>query len=210
MSSAVSLRVILKAGDVTVAESDDPQLWQDVFKVIRSTAHLQARGAGRASEETPSALLQAALASAETGAAAEEAAATPTERLARRLGVSTSTVEAAYHPSKAAPFLRLDAGCFAALKRATPARGANAISSIALAATLLALWAEEAGLEPPTPTQAQAVLDPLNRKDRNPERGLANCAWLRFGGGRITLKTEYASRAEALARAFCKKEAPRL
>ena len=134
---------------------------------------------------------------------------TPLARFAQRVGVSEEQAQAACRPSAKPPFLHLDADCFAALKEATPARGSNAVSSIALAATLLALWTDAAGFQPPTLAQVQAALAPLGRKDRNPERGLANCAWLRFDGRRITLHTARADRAEALARAFCRKEPPR-
>lgn len=130
-------------------------------------------------------------------------------RFAQDIGVSVRDIKGACDPRTDVPYLTLDPRYWEALKRNTPARGRGAISPMALAATLIALWFRAAKLGTPTQAQAKAVLDTMDQEDKNPSRAIKISDWLQQKpGGGIALNPARITRAVQLARAFCLQQAP--
>jgi len=201
MSVKASLKIILMANDVEIAESEDKILWQNVFSAINQgtdqIAAEQAIAAAPAPITTvaPSNGAHPSVAPAGTGAMAQ---------LAAELGISTDEVEGALAPSTEAPFIHLDPHCWEALKKNTPNRGGQAIAPIALVGTLLALWFRHGGIEgSPTTKQCQAVLKTIHLSDKNAGRSLKNAEWLQVRNSGIVINPAKRSRAVAVAKAYC-------
>lgn len=124
------------------------------------------------------------------------------------LSILEEKVLGACDPQQTPPYIHLDKHHWEAFKKATPSRGRNAIAAITVAATLLALWMDAARLGNASIGDAQAVLSTLDIRDKNPERGLRNCEWLRLRGQSILLNPAQTSKAIEMARAYCEKRAP--
>lgn len=204
MSVKASLRVVLLANEITVAESEDPALWQ---------YNLAAITGGPKPPEQPHNAVQRPL--PDTDRSSEQhtdtngnngngaAVAGGVGRLAVDLGLDETVLQAACDPMTEPPYMHLDVRAWAEFKRNTPARGPSAVPPIVLAATLLVLWFRTARLGPVTVTQAQAVLATIDARDKNPARGLRNCDWLQTRDDVIRLNPARFERAVAVARAFC-------
>jgi hypothetical protein len=193
MSLKAKLRIVLHADETVVAESDNSALWQKVLIAINSSS----------SAMEPGELAPPNRSMAPAHHIAQEGA-DPIDRLAKELGLSRAEIEGACSPSTQEPYLHLDLHCWEAMKKQTPERGPTAYSSMAVSATLLALWFRSAGLGNPTQAQAQAVLKTIDIRDQNPGRGIERSEWLQSRpGGAIVINPAKVSRAIALARAFC-------
>ena len=203
------LKVVLKADDFVVAESEDERLWRAVLdEVYRSEESGGGAGLG--------------LSGAETRPPAESASSQQVDvppppssgnrpiagvgAFADELGVSIDAVTGGCRPTSEPPFIRLDHHHWEAMKRQTPSRGRGAISPVVLAATLLVLW-QRHGQTPATSLAAvQATLSTVNIRDKNPGRGIKNCPWLQLDGSKITLHPANVSSAIELCKSYCTKK----
>jgi hypothetical protein len=190
MSLKAKLKIVLQANDTVVAESEDASLWQKVLIAINGgSADFQSDGARHK----------------QNGLSPDQhSGGEAIERFANLLGLSRDVVEGACGPSLEDPFLHLDPHCWEAMKKQTPERGPTAYSSIAIAATLLALWFRASGQGSPTQAQAQGVLSVLGIRDQNPARGIERTDWLQSRpNGVVMINPARVSRATAIAKAFC-------
>jgi hypothetical protein len=191
MALKATLKLILTADDVVVAESDDPRIWQAALQAIQGDASgLSAPIAGGAVEWVPE----------------EEQAAV--RALANELRVTVVDVMASCHPRAIPPYVFLSKHHWEAFKRNTPERGRNAVSNAVLALTLLLLWAEKIHIERVTLRDGYAILRAISARDEHASRAVDNCSWLRAGFNRIQLNPDEMSKAIAVARAFCLRETP--
>jgi hypothetical protein len=195
------LSVTLHANDVVVAESEDPALWQQVFSAINRGIVPKLPMLG-SSLELPDSSGAPELPLVDSGDLS-----TPLGKLATTLGVSSQELIGACDPQSSEPYLHLDMHAWAAVKSQLPERGAKALSPIAVAGTLLALWTKEAGLGTATQAQAQKVLATISLQDKNPTRGIRSAAWLQArAGGQIVLNPAAIQKAILLAKCYCKQD----
>lgn len=193
-----TLTILLKAGDVAVAESHDPTLWQQVLAAISASGDSEEKAA-----ETLARGAQKKLDQAGSGIGGVS----PLAAFAKEIGVEVEKLIGAISPSDEAPFLHLDAHTWAAWAKNNPSRGPASISPTALAATLLILWFRKANMGHATVEQAQAVLQTANVTGSNPTRSIRNCQWLQLRGtNQIVLNAAKIAHAVELARAFCEGE----
>ena len=196
------LTVVLKANDVVVAEAEDSVLWQRVLTAIQGQNKGELLGGVAAGP-----LLPAESAGVAQTPASFATSNDPIEKLARELGLERSMIDGALSPTIEAPFLRLNSHNWEAMRRQLPARGSSALSPIAAAATLLALWFRAAGLGNPTQSQALATLREIGEDDKNPSRGVRAATWLiARPGGQVQLNASEISTAIKLGKAFCAKQ----
>jgi hypothetical protein len=195
------LTVTLKANDVTVAEIEDANLWQQILAAMNVGASRLPTKFGSAGPEDGAAGEAVGTAESVGNINGKSVA-----RLANSLGIDGAAIEGACSPSGDPPYLQLDVHCWEQMRSQLPKTGATAITPIAASATLLALWFREAGLGNPTQSQAQAVLNMIGVRDQNPSRGIKNSDWLQSrAGGQIVLNPAAISRAILLAKCFCSK-----
>ena len=190
------LKIVLKANDVEIAESEDAELWQRVLTAITGSRAAGAPLAASRDEEN-----------AGLRKAAPLQANDPVSRFAAEAAVAVEELVGGISPTVGAPYLVLDAHCWEAMKNQLPSRGVRAISPIQLSATLLGLWSHYASLNAPSQATAQAVLNSLRLRDPNAVRGLRAASWLQARpGGTFNINPAQMSRATSIARAFCKKD----
>jgi hypothetical protein len=186
------LRVILMADTVTVAEVENPSLWQRILSEIQGSGPLPEQPRQPHAGDVP-----------QSGASVQNGAAL-IERFAQRTQIDRSTLEGAIAPSTDPPYLTLDIHCWERMKKQLAGTGASSIAALAVSATLLALWCREAGLETPTQSQAQAVLQTIGVEDKNASRAIRNTNWLQGRpGGQILINPAQNSRALLMAKCFC-------
>lgn len=181
------LEIRLFAGDVVVAVTRDPVLWQGVLAAITGS-------------EGPSIDEIVKPTEAEEGSRTD-----PVLGLADELDVPVAVVRTALAPSQDSPFLQLDIRTWEAFRKNFPSRGTQSVSATALALTALALWFNRLGVDPPRIDQAQMVLNTINVLGKNPTRSVTNCDWLQQRGKTVVLSPAEISRAVAVLRAFCMK-----
>ena len=197
------LSVVLKANEVVVAESEDPGLWQRVLAAINSGS---TDSLGALPAEAPGQMVTPPPAEAASVGSTTKGNG-PLSQFAARLGLTSETVEGACAPTLKEPFLHLDMHAWSAVKQQLPERGTKALSPIAVAGTLLALWAKEAGLATPTQSQALKVLATISLQDKNPSRGIRSSTWLQARpGGQIVLNPASIQKALLLAKCFCSQD----
>jgi hypothetical protein len=217
-----TLRLVLQANDVVVAESTDPALWSQTLAWITGGEKQTPQALSLASAPEP-ALAPAPATAPETPDVVErnprttEPIATDTagvdwpgvalEAFATELQLPPPVVKAACDPSTTPPYLHLDVHAWETFKRNTGARGSHAIPQIVLGSALLLLWFRQSGQHTVTVDQAQAVLKTIGLRDKNVGRGLKNCNWLQVRDNTIRLNPTKFSTALALARAFCSHQA---
>lgn len=209
MSFEASLKIVLKADDVTVAESEDVELWQYVLSQLSSEGappKVQGRstekdgGNRKRGEGTP-------LFSEEESTESELAEAIA--KFSSKLGVDEDVLRGACTPRLEPPYVHLDKHHWQELKEELPSRGRNAIPSIVIAASILAAWLEEAKPnKKPTIEEAQSVLKSIDTRDRNPGRGISNCEWLQEKDGVISVHPAKIDMAMTVVRAYCEGEKP--
>jgi len=196
MTTSAKLKIMLTANDTPVAESEDAILWQRVLAAIT--------GAG-----SPASLVGSTTGEGREGVAAsaheEPIGGREVLKMARELGIEPSLLVGACDPVVEPPYLSLDLHCWEALKKSTPQRGPNAITAMALGATLLCLWFKHAKLGVPRQAQVQAVLRSVGAAEANPTRAIRNCLWLQSRGGGIMINPAQISAAVSVARSFCTK-----
>jgi hypothetical protein len=192
MFAKANLKVVLQADEKVVAESDDPELWRWVLS--RLYAPDRTEGVGAISSESL-AFRQPALDVGPIGA--------QIARFAQSIGVTPDEAVGACRPGSEPPFLGLDAHCWEAYRRQTPARGPYAIGPASIAATLLVLWGGAGDLPPFTVSDVVAVLGVIGARDAYPNRTIRNCRWLQLAGAKVLLNPARGSEAKRVARAFC-------
>lgn len=192
MAIKARLKLILKADDVTVAESEDPQIWKAAFEAIQTG--LEGIGLRRPDEELSEWVPE------------EERVAI--RSFAAELGIAVKDVLAACHPRTMPPYLFLNRHHWEAFKRQTPERGRNAVSNAVLAMTLLLLWAEKINIDRIALRDGMAVLRAISAVDEHASRAIENCTWLQRSAGRVVINPDEISKAIAVARAFCLQQAP--
>ena len=195
MAIKATLRLILTADDVVVAESDDARIWQAAFQAIQganveqvlgTSAPDQDAGIDWVPEEERAAILS----------------------LASDLGIEPQALLSACHPRMIAPYIFLNKRYWEAFKHQTAERGRTAVSNAVLAISLLLLWGEKINLERVALRDGMAVLKTISARDEHASRAVENCPWLQKTMGKIVLNPEKISRAIAVARAFCTQSAP--
>jgi len=192
MAIKARLMLILKADDVTVAESDDPEIWAAAFDAIQTG--LDQGGLRRTGEEISEWVPE------------EERVAI--RSFAAELGIDVKDVLASCHPRTMPPYLFLNRRYWEAFKRQTPERGRNSISNAVLSMTLLLLWAERINLDRVSLRDGMAVLRAISAGDEHASRAVENCSWLQRSTGRVVINPDEISKAIAVARAFCLQRAP--
>lgn len=208
MSVKASLRVVLLANEIIVAESDDSALWQYNLAAITGgrmpSGPSNGDGAGRPmpQEVRPAEQRGDAPHSVSNGGVVGGGV----ERFAADLQLDVALLQAACDPTTDPPYMHLDVRAWQAFKRNTAARGPEAVPPVVLTATLLVLWFRIAQLGPVTISQAQAVLGTIDARDKNPARGLRNCDWLQTRDDVIRLNPAQFDMALAVARAFCNQQ----
>jgi len=190
MALRAQLKLILMADEVVIAETDDPQVWQAAFQAIQGDASTLSRKDEPEIEWVPE----------------EERVAI--RAFAKEIRVEVADLMSACHPRPIPPYIFLSKHHWEAFKRNTPERGRNAVSNAVLALTLLLLWAEKARIERITVRDGYAVLRAISARDEHASRAIENCPWLQTGMGRVQINPEYISKATAVGRAFCLKQAP--
>jgi hypothetical protein len=202
-----SLKVVLQANETIVAESSDAALWQRVFAAITSleqgTTVTQAAFSNTASKASN-------LLSPLPDDSISDTVNTSDEfirKFALALGLDTSTVIGACSPSTEPPYLTLDRHCWSTLKEKTPQRGGGSLSPMAMAATLLAIWAHHAKLGQIKQGDGQQVLATIDIRDNNALRSIKSADWLQSrSGGVIVINPAKMKKAVAVAKAFCSQE----
>lgn len=192
------LTITLKANDTVVAEVEDSDLWQQVLTSINTGAKLDIGDAPDASKPEKS----------EKTHADHGAGSTAISKFAAELGITQAIAKGACSPSDSPPFIHLDKHHWEALKRNTPERGSKAVGAVVLAATLLVLWKEKAGLGATPMKEAAGVLETIGVTAKNPTRSINNCEWLQLRNGTIVLNPAQTSKAISIAKAYCSKESP--
>jgi hypothetical protein len=200
MSSVkAKLTVTLKADEVVVAESDNAHLWQRVLTAIHGGKTDAALGNGVGDAALDPLAPPPPLAPAATNGS-------DLDKLATEIGLDRGIVEGALSPSKDAPYLHLNAHCWQAMKKQLPRAGLTAMSPVAAASTLLALWFRVAGLGPTSQAHAQKILSDVGVTDKNPSRGVKRAPWLNARGrGQLIINPGEISDAIVLAKCFCSK-----
>jgi len=192
MALKARLKLVLMADEVTIAESEDPQIWQAAFQAIQG-------------DQTG---LQPAPAEENSVEWVPEEERVAIKALAKELGVEVQDLMSACHPRPIPPYIFLSKYHWEAFKRNTPERGRNSVSNAVLALTLLLLWAEKAHIDRISMRDGYAVLRAISARDEHASRAVENCPWLQTRGGAIHLNPESISEAIAVARAFCLKQPP--
>ena len=185
------LRIQLYAGEVLVAETDDPTLWQRVLALLTRDDDEDSNRERVAVPDT---------------SATVESPSDPVLRFADLLELPEAVVQSALAPSEEPPFLYLDARIWEAFTKNFPSRGRGSVPAVVLALTALALWFDCLRTNPPTTTQAQAVLRTIYVTGRNLTRSVDNCDWLQKRGNQVAVSPAEVSRAVAVVRAFCMKQ----
>ena len=181
------LKIKLFSRNELVAESSDANLWGRVLTIITG-------GDAEALEE-------------ETDLDVGASKTLPSVRkLAKALGLPVKQVQGACSPSTEEPYLHLDKHYWEAFQKNHNVHGRGAIGPLQVAATLLVLWFECAGLGKPSAKQALCVLDTINLTDQNYARTLTRCSWLQYRNKEIRVNPAEISKAVAVAKAYCSKQ----
>ena len=199
MAVTAKLRIILKAEDTIVAESDDPVLWQKVLASIGEGTN-ELRGSGREPLEIQNGPPK------EDDPLRVNVTGDLIDQFAAEISVSRSQLLGACDPTTEVPFIILNKHNWEHLKKTTPKRGIDAIAPPTLAATLLVIWKEVAGLAPPTTVETAEVLRSLALATKNIARAIKNCTWLQLRGQIIRLNPAEVSSAYGLAKSYCLKK----
>jgi hypothetical protein len=194
MAVNAKLKIVLMADDVVVAESEDSDIWLAALGAIRGV-HTDSPLSLRKSDldewvpEEDRALIRA---------------------FAKELDVPVQDVLTACHPRAIPPYIFPSKVHWELFKRNTAERGRSAVSNMVLALTLVLLWGEKIHLPPIGIYGANAILQTMSVRDEHPARAVKNCPWLKLDpkSGRVDLNVAHISKAIAVARAFCLKQAP--
>jgi len=209
MSFEASLKIVLKADDVIVAESEDVELWQHVLSQLSSEGAPPKVPERSTKKKTENSKRDEDVPLFSERQSAESEPEEAIAKFSAKLGVDEDILRGACDPSLEPPYVHLDKHHWQALKEELPSRGRNAIPSIVISASILAAWLEEAKPNKrPTIEEAQSVLKSIDTRDRNPGRGISNCQWLQAKNGEITVHPAKIDMAMAVVRAYCEGKKP--
>lgn len=198
------LKVVLQADETVVAESDDAALWQRVLLAINTGDIASLAPPPAPAKPAGSREVEGTSAQTSQFDAIPDGVDEAVVRFAKNIDASVEQVLGACSPSRESPYLTLDMHCWSSFKDDTPARGPGAVGPMAMAATLLALWAQASKFGNATQAEAQKVLATINLRDPNAARAIAGTEWLQGRpGGVVVVNPARIRRAAALARAFC-------
>jgi hypothetical protein len=211
MSIKASLKVILMANDVVVAESEDPTIWQSVFTSITQGGVIQSPST-QVQNEAQSTFSNTVAAPQEnapqSAVSSDNSSGSPLNNLANELGISEDLIQAALSPEVEAPYFHLDHHCWEAYMKSNPSRGNKAIPPVALIATLLAGWFKHIKKEGLTTKECHNVLKQVHFTANNVNRSLRNSKWLQLKNNNIVINPVETSKALDVFRAFCQKNLP--
>ncbi len=197
MTVTGKLKIILQANETEVAISENPKLWQKVLLAINNDSYqlttekqLQPESNMSSQDELQDELHD------------------KLQFFAEEIRVPLDNLKGACSPSLEPPYIYLDKHHWEALKKATPQRDRNSISSSIVAITLLILWKDIAGLGDTKLIEAQKVLDTLGLIDFHARRSISNCEWLQIRGDKVKINPAHTSKGILLSNAFCLKEYP--
>jgi hypothetical protein len=193
-SIKAALTIVLKAGDITVAEKEDAVLWQQVLAAINADTKLS-----NGLLPMPPDIQGAEAAHTDNGTGHS-----PLSKFANEIGVKVELLQGSCNPLTQEPYLHLDPHKWEAMKKTIPVRGRGSLSNIVIATTILALWFRAAQLGNATLAAAQAVLQDIGTSDANPNRGIQSASWLQSRtGGTVLLNPAEITKAKKLALCFC-------
>lgn len=198
MSLKAKLVVRLYANDMSVAESSDEILWQEILSRITSVAR------GAPPTQTGGDFFTSFMTPASSDPTGNSGA---LKAFAKEIGISNEALVAACSPTFESPYIALDRHNWSAFKKNTPPRGAYAVSGAQLAGTIADLWFRHAKLGHPNQAQLHAILNTIGATDKNASRALKNCRWLQSRGrDGIHVNPAEVTKALDIVRAYCLKE----
>lgn len=200
MAVKANLKIILKADDTVVAESDDATLWQKVLVAINTGT--SSTGAIDNNKDGIEDLYNL------NGLPENDSPDGKITSFAEELGVPVKILQGACSPSTDPPYIQLDKHHWEALKKLVPKRGTKSIADVVVTATLLVLWKDNAKLGNTILKEASSVLGTLGLNAKNPTRSINNCEWLQIRGKNIVLNPAQTSKAITVAKAYCLKKDP--
>jgi hypothetical protein len=201
------LKVVLQADETVVAESDDAALWQRVLLAINSGDIASLAPPPAPTKTAGSRGIEGSSVQTSQFDAIPDGVDEAVVRFAKNINASVEQVLGACSPSRESPYLTLDMHCWNSFKDETPARGPGSVGPMAMAATLLALWAQASKFGNATQAEAQKVLATINLRDPNAARAVAGTEWLQGRpGGVVVVNPARIRRAAALVRAFCQQD----
>lgn len=218
MGLKANLRIKLYADDNFVAEIDNAplMLWQQLLAHSEGTPPPSAPTTNPPTTQT--ALPQTPEATPEAYHTAEyvveqspqppQAAGSAIQKLASDIEVSVDAVVSAFEPSDVSPYISLEHKYWEAFRSNAPTKGHFAISPIAAAATLLALWKMHSKKDFSVNSGLiSAVLKGINVEAQNVKRSLNNSDWLKLRqDGEVVIIPDNMKKARAVAKAFCTKQ----
>ena len=190
MPFKATLKIILKADETIVAESEDSKLWQDILAAINIKGTLITENPG-------------SLPNRDNNKDKD-----PIQLFANEIGVEKKVLIGACSPSFDKPFIHLDKHYWEAVKKGLPERGKKAISDVAIAGTMLVLWKEKAKLGDTLQIEIAKVLGTIGATPNNPKRSIENCEWLQLRGEKVTINPSQTSKAINIVKAYCLKTDP--
>src|SRR6266850_4249996 len=195
MAVKAQLSVQLFADAVLVAESDDQELWRNVFAAIQTG---KAAIADEEERQVAGHSRKALVSDSEVAAFAAE------------VGVTEAELVGACRPQGQTPFIHLDQRYWEALRDRTGSRGIDAVAPASLAATLLSMWFKQVEIAgSPTVQQCQEVLMTIGLRDQNAARSLRNADWLQTRNGTVQINPARWSHALRIVKAYCLKKSPK-
>jgi len=191
------LKIQLYADTLLIAESNNTELWQNIFAAIQSGGisleDKQSKNKPDTSEgiETPKGKINGI------------------QGFAHEVGITEEDIIGACSPSLEPPYLHLDEHYWESLRKNTPPRGPSAIAPVPLAATLLSMWFKYSGIDGnPSVRQCHDVLKTIKVQDKNAARSLKNSNWLQKRPNGIVINPSLRSKAVQIAKAYCTRKSP--
>lgn len=190
-------KLIIKAGNVQVAESDDTEL---CLKVLNAISKKEGGSQDEATKNTGF--------TSENDDFSSESSDDAVASFAKKIGVTVDQAIGACDPQSEDPFITLAPNYWEALKKNTGRRGKNSVASAVLALTLLNIWFSviKKG-EHPTQALAQSITTTLGDHGKNISRSVKNCEWLQSKGNGVSIDPSEYSQAIALAKLYITKGA---
>ncbi|MFW5804293.1 MAG: hypothetical protein ACOCWG_03570 [bacterium] len=192
MSVKANLKIILKADDTIVAESDDPILWQKILISINSNNDQIEEFSDTNNKESKELYSNDDL----------------IKSFANYLEIPIENVNAAISPTIEAPYIHIDKHYWEAIKKSLPARGATAIADVVIAGTILLVWKEYSKLGDTLTKDVTKILSDLNITAKNPTRSFQNSEWLQLRNNKLFINPVETSKAKNFVKSFCLKQDP--
>ncbi len=190
MPFKAKLKIILKADETVVAESDDQILWQNTLLAINTNASNIQNDASKFTSDSSD------------KSKTKNNDYDPITKYATELGIEKNILIGACSPTLEKPFIHLDKHHWEAIKKNRPSRGSNAIADVVMGATILVLWKDIAKLGETLQKEVGAVLDTLGIRSKNPKRSIDNCEWLQLRNDKITINPAQTSKAINIVKAY--------